>query len=253
MEQVLINLAVNARDAMDGGGKLTIETAVVELDAHAAAQTLPPLTPGSWVRLSVEDDGPGMDDATQLRAFEPFFTTKHPGKGTGLGLSTVLSIVKQSQGAIRVTSQPGAGARFDVYLPQVSPKAPTLDLGYAAPSTLHVGREALLVVDDEDSVRAIAARVLSDAGYAVSVAPGGVEALRLLADPSNTFELLVTDVVMPVMDGPTLAQRMRENSPDLKIIFISGYTEDTPEGPHGGANTFFLPKPFTLKQLAAKR
>ncbi|MCK6550199.1 PAS domain S-box protein [Myxococcota bacterium] len=225
LEQVLVNLAVNARDAMEGGGRLTIETAVVDVEPELAARTMPPIAPGRWVRLSVIDTGPGMDDALQRKIFEPFFTTKRAGKGTGLGLSTVLSIVRQSHGGIGLTSAPGHGARFDVYLPLVAMKAPTLDLtGPLAKPT--AGREGVLIVDDEDGVRGIAARVLSDAGYAVCVAPGGVEALRVLADPSIELDLLVTDVVMPVMNGRELSEAAVQLRPELRVLFTSGYTGD---------------------------
>ncbi|MBL3677491.1 MAG: PAS domain-containing protein [Alphaproteobacteria bacterium] len=265
MEQVLINLAVNARDAMGEAGTLTIATENYTNTAPqilgAAQETLPP---GDWVAISVEDTGCGIDSETLTRIFEPFFTTKPQGKGTGLGLATVYGIIRQTGGYLDVRSAVGAGTRFRIFLPQT--KGDTQAASAGAPEAESESRQDLtgsaylLLVEDEEAVRVFSKRALEGKGYTVLSAPSGPETVALLDDPSACAEagvgsrapdLLITDVVMPEMDGPTLAQALRARWPALKIIFISGYTEDR-LAEHMGERVWFLPKPFTLRQLAAK-
>lgn len=254
MEQVLMNLAVNARDAMEGGGNLTIET---ENFTNRESRELisEDLPPGHWTLIKVVDTGCGIPQENLVRIFEPFFTTKEVGHGTGLGLATVYGIIKQTGGFLDVLSVIGEGTTFFIYLPraneaemveerhEVSAEDESKDL---------TGTERILLVEDEDAVRTFSQRALTNKGYEVLTAASGEIALSLMEQQENKhLDLLITDVVMPVMDGPTLAQRIRQSNTDLKIIFISGYTEDKLKD-YMGANTWFLPKPFTLKQLAAK-
>ncbi len=253
IEQVIMNLAVNARDAMPRGGRLTIETANVEMDAlqvghHATMQ------PGSYVMLAVSDNGSGMDAATQSHIFEPFFTTKEKGKGTGLGLATVYGIVKQSGGYIWVYSEVGSGSTFKIYLPRaggsVSPE-PVNNLKVPAPSLR--GTETVLLVEDEESVRKLAAQYLADQGYTVVQASNGLEALRLCSEYTAPIHLLVTDVVMPGMGGRDLADRLATLRPDTRVLFVSGYTGNAIV--HHGVldpGTFLLSKPFRPLELAQK-
>jgi two-component system cell cycle sensor histidine kinase/response regulator CckA len=255
MEQVLINLAVNARDAMEGGGKLVIETEnfTTRQPVELISEELPT---GHWTLIKVTDTGCGIPEENLSRIFEPFFTTKEVGHGTGLGLATVYGIIKQTGGFLDVNSRVGQGTIFYIYLPratdieeQDAQPAPSSEDDTSKDLT---GTERILLVEDEDAVRTFSQRALTNKGYQVLTAESGESALSLMTKQENKhLDLLVTDVVMPVMDGPTLAQRMRQNNPDLKIIFISGYTEDKLRD-YMGPNTYFLPKPFTLKQLAAK-
>ncbi len=255
MEQVLINLAVNARDAMEGGGRLLIETENYSSKApkELVSEELPL---GHWTLIKVTDTGCGIPDENLSRIFEPFFTTKEVGHGTGLGLATVYGIIKQTGGFLDVSSKVGEGTVFYIYLPRASEadaqeqeKEVSVDEDATKDLT---GTERILLVEDEDAVRTFSQRALANKGYEVLTADSGESALALMAkQEKKAIDLLITDVVMPVMDGPTLAQRMRQDSPDLKIIFISGYTEDKLKD-YMSPNTFFLPKPFTLKQLAAK-
>jgi PAS domain S-box-containing protein len=252
VEQVLMNLVVNARDAMRNGGKLTIRTANVEIDEQLAA-SLTGVTPGPFIEMTVTDTGCGMDAQTKARLFEPFFTTKEKGKGTGLGLSTVFGIVKQSGGDVRVLSEPGQGSTFKVYLPR-EPASP-VDLAvtpatFSPPST---GLETILVVEDEEALRNVARRVLVAAGYSVLTVAGGMEALRVCAQHAGRIHLVLTDVIMPGMSGKQLADRMAEAYPAAKILFMSGYTDDA-IAHHGVLNegTHFLHKPFTPAELAGK-
>jgi signal transduction histidine kinase/CheY-like chemotaxis protein len=247
VEQVIMNLAVNARDAMPSGGALTIETTNVAVDP-AAAPPHPDVTPGAWVMLAVRDTGLGMDAETRRRLFEPFYTTKEPGKGTGLGLATVYGIVKQSGGHIWVDSEPGRGATFTIYLPAVDEAA---DVAAPAPDDAPRGSETILVVEDESEVRALVREVLQERGYRVVEAAGPREALHLAADARQRFDLILTDVVMPQMTGPALADLLIAEQPGLPVLFMSGYA-DSAVVEHGVLQTgrAYLQKPFTPIQLA---
>ena len=252
MEQVILNLAVNARDAMPSGGKLTIETANVESDEGYALTHLG-VIPGRYVRLSVSDTGVGMSREVQEKAFDPFFTTKEKGKGTGLGLSTVHGIVTQSGGKIWVYSEPGHGTTFKIYFPTIEGELDTLR-GKEDTESLPGGNETVLLVEDDPSVRDLANRLLKQQGYRVLEAANGEEALSLARE--NTTEkihLLLTDVVLPQMGGKELADRLKISQPDLKVLYTSGYT-DYAIVHHGVLNsgTHFLQKPFSLKTLSQK-
>ncbi len=258
MEQVLINLAVNARDAMeeDGGGHLTIRTSNVA-NAEPMECGSDEMPAGHWVRIAVEDTGCGIPRENMERIFEPFFTTKKVGQGTGLGLATVYGIIRQTGGYLGVKSKVGKGATFEIYLPVVPDSEveeavrPSSDDEEDRGGDL-TGTARVLLVEDEDAVRTFSARALGNKGYEVFQAESGEAALNVLAGlPGGSLDLVITDVIMPNMDGPTLVRRLREDMPTLKIIFISGYTEEKLKD-HMGENIWFLPKPFTLKQLAAK-
>jgi len=249
LEQVLVNLIVNARDAMPKGGTLTIETAQVEL-TRSPIYHLTPLPPGHYVRLVVSDTGCGMDRKTQSHIFEPFFTTKGEGKGTGLGLSTVFGIVTQCGGAIDVTSRVGHGTRFDLYFPSVESdiltSAPTQRVGQAGRGT-----ETILLVEDEPSVRVLVRDELRKLGYRVLEAKNGIEACLLATQQAGSFQLLLTDIVMPGMAGRELAQHLSVINQDLRTLFISGYMDDVGimAGQEEGTSSF-LQKPFTPEVLA---
>ncbi len=249
LEQVLVNLVVNARDAMPNGGTLTIETAQVEL-VRSPVYYLAPLAPGPYVRLAVTDTGCGMDRKTQSHIFEPFFTTKGEGKGSGLGLSTVFGIVTQCGGAIDVTSRVGHGTRFDLYFPNVES-----DLFISPPiqplRQPQRGTETILVVEDEPSVRTLVRDELRKLGYRVLEAKSGIEACLLATQQAGSLQLLLTDVVMPGMGGRELAQHLSAITPDLRTLFMSGYMDDVGimAGQEEGT-TAFLQKPFTLEVLA---
>jgi PAS domain S-box-containing protein len=250
IEQVLMNLVVNARDAMPRGGTLTIETSNVEMDEDAAAVHLS-MRPGAFVLLVVTDTGLGMDPETKARIFEPFFTTKDQGKGTGLGLATVYGIVKQSGGTIWVYSELGQGTALKVYLPRAAAGAhaaihPRVHLGAGRSSK----GETILVVDDEEGLRKVARRSLEAAGYQVLTAADADEAVLLFARHQQDIALLLTDVVMPRTSGQVLAQRLSRAKPSLKIIYMSGYTNDAIIQ-HGvlDAGTNFLTKPFIADDL----
>jgi len=253
LEQVLMNLAVNARDAMPDGGTLTIETRNVVL-ASSDQRDAFAVQPGPYVLLAVADTGIGMDAETRARAFDPFFTTKAPGHGTGLGLSTVYGIVKQSRGYIWLDSEPGHGTRARIYLPrveepldEVAPKrAPSVA---AAPR----GHETLLIVEDEEGVRELMCEWMSSHGYTVVAAANGVEALAAADLHAEPIDLLVADVVMPQMGGPALASRLLEARPGLRVIFMSGYADEAIGDPQMLAvGAGFLQKPFTLDSLLRK-
>jgi signal transduction histidine kinase len=250
IEQLLINLAVNARDAMPDGGQLTIQVDNVVLDAHDVQEDL---TPGQYVRLAVSDTGTGMDAHTQQHLFEPFFTTKEPGRGTGLGLATCYGIVKQHAGYIDCMSAPGMGTIFTIYLPRVDAK-PDLPSVRDELQELPGGTERVLLVEDEVAVRSLIARVLRELGYFLVEAANGEEALQLAQTHAHgSFDLLLTDVVMPRMSGEALAERLKAVTPAIKILFISGYT-DSATFTQGRlqAEMAVLTKPFVPATLARK-
>jgi CheY-like chemotaxis protein len=252
IEQVLVNLAVNARDAMPLGGRLTIETAMVDLD-DAYAETHVTVIPGRYVMLAVSDTGQGMDAATRARIFEPFFTTKEQGKGIGLGLATVYGIVKQSGGYIWVYSEPGHGTVFKVYLPPSDVAASAVrPVEPASESEKHRGWETVLLVEDEDAVRALAREVLRRQGYVVLEARHGLDALRVAERHQDPIHLLVTDVVMPHMSGRDLARRLADARPNMKLLFISGYTDHAVVHRDLTPGSAFLQKPFTPENFAQK-
>jgi PAS domain S-box-containing protein len=250
VEQVIMNLAINARDAMPTGGKLRIATGTVT-PTEEDRQRHPGLKPGPYARLTVDDTGCGMDAATLARLFEPFFTTKGPGKGTGLGLATVYGIVKQSEGFIDVDSEVGRGTTFHVHFPIVPGQAESRAL--AEPVLAPRGTETILVAEDEAGVRDIARLALESHGYRALTARDGEEALAIAQEAADEIDLLVTDVVMPEMSGPRLAEKLRAREPGLKVLFLSGYTEDAVLR-HGiqQAQVHFLQKPFTPFALAKK-
>jgi len=251
VEQILVNLVVNARDAMPGGGRLTIETKDVVL-GDAYCQQHREVRPGEYVMLAVSDTGTGMSPETRARVFEPFFTTKGPGEGSGLGLSTVHGIVKQHEGSVEVYSEPGRGTVLKVYFPLVY--EPSQRVGGAVPeSTLPQGTESVLVVEDDATVRAVAASALNRLGYHVVEAESGTTALALLAAGETRVDLLLTDVVMPDMNGRQLAEEMAQRVPGIRILFTSGYTENV-IGRHGvlEPGIHFISKPYTPGGLARK-
>jgi PAS domain S-box-containing protein len=251
LEQVIANLAVNARDAMPQGGKLTIEVQNVEIDQQYGLQRGVAVQPGPYVALTISDTGAGMDEATQKRVFEPFFTTKGPEKGTGLGLSTVYGIVKQSDGFIWLYSEVGHGTTFKIYLPRVGDAAGSTRASPTGASA-H-GHETVLIVDDVAGLRHLAMRMLESAGYTVLAAANGEEALLLFARHEQPVHLMLTDVVMPGMDGRTLAEQFKETRPGMKVLYTSGYTDDAIVR-HGvlDPGTAFVSKPFTAADLLRK-
>jgi two-component system cell cycle sensor histidine kinase/response regulator CckA len=271
-EQVVVNLAVNARDAMPGGGELTVRTRNVAADE---SRTLPyrEMTPGDYVLVEVDDSGSGIPPDVLGKIFEPFFTTKEVGKGTGLGLSMVYGIVKQTGGFIFCESEVGKGTTFRIFLPRHvaearksteaasaqqageaeagSAKDPATSAKSAEPARDLSGSATVLLVEDEDAVRMGGMRALTSRGYTVHEASSGVEALEVFEALGGKVDIVVSDVVMPEMDGPTLLGELRKRQPDIKFVFVSGYAEDAfarnlPEDAQFG----FLPKPFSLKQLA---
>jgi PAS domain S-box-containing protein len=251
-DQVLMNLAVNARDAMPDGGRLTIETADLEL-SDECCQQLAGTSPGPCVMLAVSDTGAGMEEETRERAFEPFFTTKDPGRGTGLGLSTVYGIVKQSGGVISVCSEPGQGTTIKVYLPRAA--RPETSRSTTPPASGSVtGDETIMLVEDEGAVRALTTRILERLGYRVEAAANGDDALVVLEDAGRSIDLLLTDVILPgSMQGNELARVARLLRPDLAVLYMSGYARDTIV--HDGRldeGVNYLPKPFTPDGLARR-
>jgi two-component system cell cycle sensor histidine kinase/response regulator CckA len=251
VEQVVLNLVVNARDAMPAGGRVTIRTANAELggrSSHAPAE----VRPGPYVMLEVADTGVGMDGPTLGRVFEPFFTTKPPGRGTGLGLSTVYGVVKQSGGHVEAESRPGDGTSFRVFLPSVR--------GTVRPSPVPAylaevagGRETILLVEDEAGIRALGQFLLREGGYTVLAASDGVEAVSVVARHQGEIDLLIADLVMPGMSGFQLTSRLTALRPGLKVLYMSGYSEEVVVGQGDlGSGAPFIGKPFTPKALASK-
>lgn len=255
LEQVVINLVVNARDACPGGGTITMKTFdfVTDTPVRQGDDMMPA---GRYVRLDVSDTGTGIDEEIIGRIFEPFFSTKEVGQGTGLGLSTVYGIVKQINGFINVYSTVGVGTTFSIFLPAYEGEVTLSAAGESALDSAEArkdltGVETIMLVEDEDPVRLFGARALRNKGYKVIEARNGEAALQLLSDKSEEIDLLITDVVMPGMDGPTLVRKVREDRPGLRVICISGYSEDAlRQRIEQDTNIHFLPKPFSLKQLA---
>jgi two-component system cell cycle sensor histidine kinase/response regulator CckA len=270
-EQVIINLAVNARDAMPHGGRLSLRTSNLTAD-DGVCQRYKGMPLGEYVLVEVEDTGTGIAPEIIDKIFDPFYTTKEIGKGTGLGLSTVYGIIKQTGGFVYVDSEVGKGTTFRIFLPRYIPAAddvqapqlpettgPALAGAISAADEMRsaaadlTGHGTILLVEDEDVLRTFNARGLRSRGYTVLEAGNGVEALEELAKQDGKVDLVVSDVVMPEMDGPTLMKELRQRDPDIKIIFVSGYAEDAFEKSLPDKTDFeFLPKPFTLKQLVSK-
>ena len=247
IEQVIMNLAVNARDAMPTGGRITLRTERVDLATPSDA-----IEPGSYILLQVRDTGRGMDAETLARVFEPFFTTKEQGKGTGLGLSTVYGIVRQSGGHVLVESEPGQGATFSIYLPRVEAPAPSADLKSAAPATL-TGNETILLVEDELVVRHLAHEILKRRGYQVLEARDPADARLICERHEGRIHMMLTDVVMPMMSGIELADYLTPIRPDMKVLFMSGYTDENLVLDETDAGTTaFIQKPFTPDTLAER-
>jgi CheY-like chemotaxis protein len=251
MTQVLYNLALNARDAMPQGGTLTIELANVSLDTEYANSHYD-VQPGDYVMLAVSDTGVGMTPEVQRRIFEPFFTTKPPGQGSGMGLATVYSIVKQLGGHIWVYTEVGRGTTFKIYLPRAHAQSET-PVATLPPPLVQTGTETILLVEDEEAVRAVASESLRMLGYTVLEAGTPAEALHIAQSHPEPIQLLLTDVVLPTISGRELAEIIKRLHPEIKVLYVSGYTENTivhhgvlEEGIH------FLPKPYTPSQLAAK-
>jgi two-component system, cell cycle sensor histidine kinase and response regulator CckA len=251
IQQIILNLVVNARDAMPGGGKLVIETANVDFKKDILLKNSM-LKPGHYVMMAIGDNGIGMDARTKARIFEPFFTTKSKGKGTGLGLSIVYGIVNQSNGFIQVTGEPGAGATFSIYFPKIEGgdvRVPPEITTVAEKG----GSETILIAEDEDAVRSLVRLILRDRGYHVLDATDGLDALRIAQDYAGKIDLIVTDVVMPGMSGHTLVVRLRATRPDIRALYVSGYTDDAIVH-HGilDADIVFLQKPFSVDGLVRK-
>jgi CheY-like chemotaxis protein len=251
IEQVIMNLAVNARDAMPNGGKLTVTTANTTLDKNQL-NNFPDLCAGDYVMLAIADTGTGMSEEVKAHLFEPFFTTKPPGKGTGLGLATCFGIVKQNTGHINVHSELGRGTTFKIYFPQVQSalESPRVRI---MPTEATGGNETVLLVEDEPVVRELAVATLREKGYTVVEAVNGEEGLRMARQHDGKIDLVLTDVVMPVMGGKEMADALRTSHPDTKVLFTSGYTEDA-MGHHGvlRPGILFLQKPYMTATLARK-
>ena len=251
LHQVLMNLAINARDSMPRGGKLVIETRNVTVGEDLASQN-PALAPGSYVYLGVTDTGTGMSAEVKQHLFEPFFTTKEAGRGTGLGLATVYGIVRQSAGWIGVTSELEQGTTINIYLPRIDAEVQAQP-GAGTPGTAPRGSETVLVVEDQEAVRRLICIILEDYGYRVLQVSNGPDAIAVAKQYPQTIHLLLTDVVLPLMDGRALADKLMAARPDLKVLFMSGYTEEQ-IGHHGvlDSGLAYLPKPFSPEELAAK-
>jgi two-component system cell cycle sensor histidine kinase/response regulator CckA len=248
LEQVVMNLVVNARDAMPGGGRLTIETSDIELDASAFHHEV--IVPGPYVMLAITDTGSGMSKETQRRLFEPFFTTKDTGKGTGLGLSTTYGIIKQSKGYILVHSEPGRGTTFNVYLPRSISDVPMPASSPVVIAPVKRASETVLLVEDEAGVRLLSKRILDNAGYRVLEAANGDDAEKVFADHADSIDLVVTDVIMPGCGGPELLSRLQVHSPALRVLYMSGYTEQSTAHRAGlDRGLPFVQKPFTAAEF----
>jgi two-component system cell cycle sensor histidine kinase/response regulator CckA len=250
MEQVIMNLAVNARDAMPRGGTLTLRTANVQVGEEMTARH-PDAAPGEYVLLHVQDTGVGMTDDVKAQVFEPFFTTKEKSKGSGLGLSTVYGIVKQCRGFIELESQVGKGTEFRLYLPSVNVQPQSVET--PAETAPRGGGETVLVVEDESMVRQLAVRGLKGLGYQVLEARNGDEALSVVEKLEGPLHLVLTDVIMPRMGGPELVENLRHKLPGLRVLYMSGYTEDIRmDGIHVANAASLILKPFTLEALAVE-
>lgn len=250
MEQVILNLLVNARDAMPEGGVISLETMNAELDDTYVRQH-PGSVAGQYVVLTVRDTGCGMDAETQAHMFEPFFTTKQQGQGSGLGLATSYGIVKQYNGYIEVSSSPGCGSIFKIFLPKVEGIASETSITNA-PETKAESKKTILLAEDETAVRALLARILSEKGYEVIEASDGMEALKLMQQHAGSCHLVIADVIMPRLNGPALAQHLSALSPAVKILYISGYTGDTAFSNGVGKDAFLLQKPILPQALTDK-
>jgi two-component system cell cycle sensor histidine kinase/response regulator CckA len=250
LQQVMMNLAVNARDAMLSGGRLEIRTENVQIDPRRA-EVIGLAEPGAYVRLSVIDTGHGMDAETQARIFEPFFTTKEQNKGVGLGLATVYGIVQQSGGVITIRSKVGAGTVFKIYLRRTNEPAEVI-VRPSGDRALPRGSETILLVEDEESVRALLRQLLQVSGYRVLEASNGMEALNCVEAHAGSVDLLVTDIVMPVMGGRELAEKLQKSAPHLPVIFMSGYANDPKLLEEMRGPCSFIPKPFTVESLAVR-
>ncbi|MDR3678092.1 MAG: response regulator [Acidobacteriota bacterium] len=252
IEQVLMNLVVNARDAMPTGGNLTLETSNVELD-ETYASTHPTVKPGPHVMLAVGDTGAGMTAETKAQIFEPFFTTKEQGKGTGLGLATVYGIVKQSEGSIWVYSELGQGTVFKIYLPMVSESLAPSEPATREKKSSFSGTETILVVEDEEGVRSLVCQALEASGYKVLESEDAENALEMCANHDGPIHLLLTDVVMPQMSGPAVAEKVAALRPGIKVVYMSGYTDDAMLR-HGvlSQDMPFIQKPFSPTALRKK-
>ena len=250
LDQVLVNLVLNAKDAMDNKGHITIETQARRLDDQAASAR--GLRQGDYVEIRVSDDGCGMSKEVQNRIFEPFFTTKPPGQGTGLGLATVYGIVTHLEGSISVESQPGKGTTFDLLLPADDAPAPTDSSGHSSSlgwhRRTHKPSRQILLVDDEESLRRLMSKILDDLGYRIAAASSGPEALEMVEAGQIQPDLLITDVLMPDLNGQQLAERLRETHPDINVIYVSGHTADFLDD-KTGRDSAFIQKPFELKEF----
>ncbi|MFZ3217471.1 MAG: PAS domain S-box protein [Candidatus Acidiferrales bacterium] len=251
LEQVVLNLALNARDAMPRGGTLSLETCDIQVDASLARQ-YPGLIPGSYVRLWVADTGHGISPEVMPRIFEPFFTTKEISKGSGLGLSAVYGIVKQTGGCVTVSSEPGKGAAFGIYLPRASDAPERRIPGPVAAGSV-AGSETILLVEDEAVVRDLVTQILQESGYQILCAPSGTEAMHIAARHPGPIDMLITDVVMPEMSGPELVKRVQRERPETLVLYMSGYTDDVALGRQGlPENSAFISKPYTPQQFLRK-